>query len=262
VFVLQVTGRKQWRVHEPVLAAPMPDEPWDTVAADVAARAQERAVIEEVLEPGDCLYLPRGFLHSAAALGETSIHLTFGVHAVVERDLVQAVLTAVQKSGWRSSMPVGWDPMAASGRAEIEGVLSALVQALDDVDPAAVGAALHDERSARQRPAPVLPLAQAEAAATLTATQNVRLRQHLGARIERDPATGVDELVLGGRRRLPVKPGEREAVKTLLSGRSVEVASLPVSGDATAVELAQRLLRMGVLVVHDAVGTSTPPSPR
>ena len=38
--------------------------------------------IDAVLRPGDALYLPRGFLHSAAALGEISAHLTVGVHPV------------------------------------------------------------------------------------------------------------------------------------------------------------------------------------
>ena len=34
-----------------------------------------------VLEPGDALYLPRGYLHSATALGGVTVHLTLGVHS-------------------------------------------------------------------------------------------------------------------------------------------------------------------------------------
>ena len=44
--------------------------PGPTAAAAVEARAQEAPVIDAVLRPGDALYLPRGYLHAAEALGE------------------------------------------------------------------------------------------------------------------------------------------------------------------------------------------------
>src|SRR6266496_5905184 len=60
VFVLQVAGRKRWRVHEPVLADPLGDQPWEQRRGAVAAQASEAPVLDELLEPGDALYLPRG----------------------------------------------------------------------------------------------------------------------------------------------------------------------------------------------------------
>src|SRR5215218_1277767 len=65
VFVLQLEGSKRWQIHSPVLEAPLRDQPWNDRQAAVASRAAERPLIEAVLEPGDCLYLPRGFLHAA-----------------------------------------------------------------------------------------------------------------------------------------------------------------------------------------------------
>ena len=47
-----------------------------------------REDIDTVLEPGDCLYLPRGWLHSAVAQGGTSIHLTIGLRATTRHDLL------------------------------------------------------------------------------------------------------------------------------------------------------------------------------
>lgn len=258
VFVLQVAGRKQWRVHDPVRHSPMPEEPWDQVADAVAARAAQPPVIEEVLEPGDCLYLPRGFLHSATALGGTSVHLTFGVHAVVERDVVNAVLASVRDSGWRTSMPVGWSPTTESGVAEIDSVVHRVVDALRGLDPNAIAAMLHDERSARQRPEPLSPLAQADVAAHLAAHHFVRLRGHVGARVERNAEAGTDHLVLNGRRRVATETRERAAVDVLLAGDPVSVAELPLTDEAEAVAVAQRLLREGVLVVHDPVDPLSP----
>jgi lysine-specific demethylase/histidyl-hydroxylase NO66 len=66
VFVLQVSGEKHWLVHAPVREHPRPDEPWSQRRAAVAARAGEKPVIDLVLRPGDALYLPSGWLHSAA----------------------------------------------------------------------------------------------------------------------------------------------------------------------------------------------------
>ena len=80
VFVLQIEGEKRWLIHEPVLESPLRDQPWNDRRAAVERRAAEPPVIEAVLRPGDCLYLPRGFLHAAQALGGISTHLTIGVH--------------------------------------------------------------------------------------------------------------------------------------------------------------------------------------
>ena len=80
VFVLQLVGEKRWLIHEPVLESPLRDQPWTDRRAAVERRAAERPVIETVLRPGDCLYLPRGFLHAAQALGGITTHLTIGVH--------------------------------------------------------------------------------------------------------------------------------------------------------------------------------------
>ena len=92
VFVLQVAGEKRWRIREPVLEAPLRDQPWEQHRAAVEQAATAEPLIEETLSPGDCLYLPRGYLHSATALGGTSIHLTVGVHTWTRRHLVDAVL--------------------------------------------------------------------------------------------------------------------------------------------------------------------------
>ncbi len=240
VFVLQVAGRKQWRVHEPVLPAPLPDEPWEQRRDEVAARAEGSPVVDTVLEPGDCLYLPRGFLHSAVALGGTSIHLTFGIHATTQRDVVRALADAVVARGWRSSLPVGWDPSSPQGRAEIAALAAEVAQGLLDLDAAEVASRVHDHRAARQRPEPVSPLAQAAAAADLQADDLVRLRAHLGARLD------GSSLVLPGRT-ITLEPLTVAAVRRLLEAVPATAHDLPLDA-AAAVVLLQRLMREGVLV--------------
>ena len=98
VFVLQIAGEKRWSIHAPVLEAPLRSQPWTDRRRAVEQQAQQPPLIEAVLRPGDCLYLPRGFLHAAVALGGVSTHLTIGVHswtryALAEQLLDQALRT-------------------------------------------------------------------------------------------------------------------------------------------------------------------------
>src|SRR4029079_7870032 len=95
VFVLQLAGRKHWTIHAPVLADPLRDQAWGQRSAAVAAAAEQEPVIDTVLEPGDALYLPRGWLHAATALGEVSAHLTVGIHVVTRFALVEALAALV-----------------------------------------------------------------------------------------------------------------------------------------------------------------------
>ena len=61
VFVLQIAGEKRWQIHAPVLESPLRDQPWTDRRRAGTAAGREPPLIEAVLQPGDCLYLPRGF---------------------------------------------------------------------------------------------------------------------------------------------------------------------------------------------------------
>ncbi|ERK70408.1 cupin family protein, partial [Leifsonia aquatica ATCC 14665] len=132
VFVLQIAGEKHWRIHEPVHTDPLRDQPWTDHRTAVAARAQETPAIDETFRPGDALYLPRGWIHSATALGELSIHLTVGVAAYTRTDIVEAaVATAADVPSLRASLPLGFDPDDASLLdPEVDAALDALRDAL------------------------------------------------------------------------------------------------------------------------------------
>ena len=63
-----------------------------------------------MLRPGDALYLPRGYLHSAVAQGEVSIHLTVGVHPLTAYDLARELIAAAAADReLRRSLPLGLD---------------------------------------------------------------------------------------------------------------------------------------------------------
>jgi lysine-specific demethylase/histidyl-hydroxylase NO66 len=247
VFVLQVAGRKQWRIHEPVVEAPLDNQPWESVRADVAARAAETPVIDTVLEPGDALYLPRGTIHSAVARGETSIHLTVGVHPVSRYQLVRHLLDLAQDDpSLRTSLPMGVDladPAVLAG--ELAATVAALHERLDAIAPADVARRVGVTLMQRTRPEAIGPLTQLAAAAGADAATPLRLRAHLRLRTE---ASGDELRLVLLDRTVRLAATAADAVKTVLAGGIVTPADLPGLAPGEQLELAQRLLREGIVV--------------
>ncbi|MCW2634172.1 MAG: hypothetical protein JWQ99_539 [Blastococcus sp.] len=260
VFVLQVAGEKHWRIYSPVLADPLRTQPWTDRAAEVAAAAEQEPVIDTVLRPGDVLYLPRGFLHSATALGEISAHLTVGIHPVTRWAAAESALDLVRTlaaddPAMRGSLPLGLDlsdPGAV--RDEVTAVLEGLRSWLGRLDPADVADRLRASAWAQVRPAPVAPLAQSAAAAALTTGTVLRLRERLRCALRNAPDGGVR--LLGGRRTHTFPEAARPALEALLAAGELKVGDLPGLDDGERLTLARRLVTEGIGTVPDAGGAA------
>ncbi|HUQ95875.1 MAG TPA: cupin domain-containing protein [Bryobacteraceae bacterium] len=79
VLILQISGRKHWKVYPatrefPVQGDPKKENPPDT------------PLWEGMLEDGDVLYIPRGWWHVAVPLDEPTLHLTVGIHRATGLD--------------------------------------------------------------------------------------------------------------------------------------------------------------------------------
>lgn len=246
VFVLQIAGEKRWRLHPPVLPHPLRDQPWQERAEAVADAATARPHLEVTLQPGDTLYVPRGWLHAATALGGVSTHVTIGVHVWDRRHLTEALLDearrgllarAEQRTPLRPGVDVG--DAGAIGD-DVEQVRAALLDALADVDAQQVADTLAARHRASQRPAPVPPIASV-AAADGPVGHHLRARAHLAARIDR----GNDEHVLVSRAgRLPLSEQEAQTVSRWLDDEAVDLED----------GIARRLLLAGVGVLPGRSG--------
>ncbi|PZF85975.1 cupin domain-containing protein [Micromonospora deserti] len=248
VFVLQVDGRKHWRVHPPVLPEPLEKQPWGGRADEVSATADGPTALDVVLAPGDALYLPRGWLHSAQAQESSSLHLTVGVRALTRYALVEELLAlAAEDQRLRATLPFGVDVADPDA---IEPELTETVEALRDwllrAEPAAVAARLRQRAWPAARPAPIRPLAQADALAALDA--GTRLAPRPGLRWQLAPQGEKVALRLFDRSiTLPAQCAP--AVRALLTGQVCRVGDLPgLHDDADRVTLARRLLREAVLI--------------
>ena len=245
VFVLQIAGEKRWRIRPPVHDLPLRDDPWTDHRAAVEEAALAEPLIEETFAPGDCLYLPRGYLHSATALGGTSIHLTIGVHAWTRRHVADELLRAAvsrasRSTELRTALPVGTDLVGDGPRIDdVEVARAALLEALAEVDASDLATALAGAARAAQRPAPLAPLAQAEAAHTLTDRSRVVVRDHVAATLV--PAAGGRTVLRSRVGTQTVERADLAAVQQMLESGSATAAEL-------GLELTRALLRAGVVV--------------
>jgi bifunctional lysine-specific demethylase and histidyl-hydroxylase NO66 len=250
VFVLQIHGAKRWAVREPVLQAPLRDQPWADRRAEVEAAAALPAHLQETFEPGDCLYLPRGFIHSAQALGGVSIHLTIGVHGWTRHHLAEALVDRArarlrEDAGVRASLPV---QPSGSLAEDVALARQALLRAVGDVPDEAVAAWLTGRARAAQRPEPVAPLAQLEAVQAVGAATLVRLRDHL--MLETIPGDG-DEVVVRSRAGRVRMPSRVCAVLEALEARGPSRVGDLDEDEHQAVETVRLLVRHGIVVADD-----------
>lgn len=253
VFVLQTAGTKRWVVHAPVFEHPLPSQPWTQHREAIGARAADEPVIDTVLTPGDALYLPRGWVHSARALDDTSIHLTVGVSAVTGVDVARAVVDALaDHEAFRASLPMGGHPDDPDEIiATVTKVMAQLVETMRDDATALGGAAaerLTRRHADRTRPVAVRPLATLDAAAHAD-TVAVRWRHGLVATVD----TSGDRVALRLPDRVITFPAScAPAVLALSRGAVVDAAGLPGLDRADGAVLIRRLLREAVVTPSPA----------
>jgi hypothetical protein len=101
-FMVQISGRKRWKVWEPLIEHPV----WvmKEHVQDVSGRDP---LIDVTLEPGSVLFLRRGDPHLAQCVGdEPSLHLTIGIHRVTAQDVLDWLIQETKQVGkFRRSWP-------------------------------------------------------------------------------------------------------------------------------------------------------------
>jgi hypothetical protein len=105
VFVLQIEGVKHWRIFGAPLQLPLEGQPFRR------GKVEAGPLEEEVeLHPGDLIYLPRGFMHSASSKDSTSLHLTVGAVSVTWASVILGAIESCieQEPGLRASLPPGF----------------------------------------------------------------------------------------------------------------------------------------------------------
>jgi ribosomal protein L16 Arg81 hydroxylase len=72
-FILQVAGRKHWKVYRPTRLYPLDKD------VEHAEEPIEEPIWDNILNDGDMLYIPRGWWHVVHPIDEPTLHLTVGL---------------------------------------------------------------------------------------------------------------------------------------------------------------------------------------
>jgi len=240
VFVLQVSGSKTWQVYDPVIESPLPSQ------ASIEGETTT-PVLETELEPGDTLYIPRGWRHAATAQAAASAHMTIGVLNYAWYDVLQEVLLhAKDELAFRETVPVGYAQEGSDFAGDIAARLQTLRDWLQEVDVEEVAATLRRRFWAGRPPLLVGQMAQLGRLDEISDDSLVRRRVGSVCLLEPDEQTGRLRAILGDREL--VLPQELEAtMRMLLDGSAVQVKQLEDLDGESRVVLIRRLIREGLL---------------
>ncbi|MEO6827959.1 MAG: cupin domain-containing protein [Microbacteriaceae bacterium] len=249
VFVIQIHGEKAWTIHEPVYPDPLPTQPWSDYRAEVAEQAAGAPYLQQTFAPGDVLYLPRGWIHSATALGGTSIHLTIGVSSRTRYDVARQLLADLAGNpNLRQSLPLGFGESGPDAEREIvQQTCTALTDALTaDGFVDAFVTRLAGTVPGPARAAPIRPLATIDALDRLAADTTIAWRPGLGARIVTEGSLVRIELA-SKTVALPIEA--TDSLTALHSGVPEKAGRLPGLDAVSSLVVTRRLLREAILVL-------------
>lgn len=230
VFVLQTHGAKKWMVHErhdlPPAGPPL---------------------IDALLAPGDSLYIPEGFPHSATTEEQASLHVTIGILAITWADALKEILKGLESDpALRQPLPLRFSTEDGTLTDEIRSRLAEIGASVTATDPALLARRLR--RSLLTTRQPVLR-GHIHRLLTLDQVSDVSMVRR------RDESMCVLEVIDG---ELSVLLGDRElrmpawvepAMSVVASGDVVPVADLPGLDKAGREVLVRRLIREGLLEV-------------
>ena len=104
VIVLQLAGRKRWRIDKPPITLPHRSQPFSPQRLQPGP-----PLLELELNAGDLLYLPRGHVHSTTTSATYSVHVTLGITVFTWVELIaEALQPCAESVELRRALPAGF----------------------------------------------------------------------------------------------------------------------------------------------------------
>jgi len=241
VFVLQVSGSKMWRVYGSAVDLPLAHQHRKGSFPDPGDPQ-----IDVELKPGDCLYIPRGFLHAAETAQSESTHMTVGILVLRWMDVLKSALDrAGDELFMREALPAGFAHDPAALAREIPQKLEEVGRWLADLDPLAMAGALSDRFWGGRPPLLTGQLQQMLMLDEIRDDSLVRQRRGTVCKLKLE---GEDVIVVLGDRRLRMPAHIAPALEMLLDGTELKVMDLePFLDGESRIVLIRRLVTEGLV---------------
>jgi len=239
VFVVQIEGRKAWTLYGVT-------EAWPTRRGRGAQASPPETPIERtVLEPGDVLYLPRGYWHAAVGLGGPAMHLTIGLTRKSGADFLHWLADELLEAPEiRADLPLEADGTATAAR------IATMLARLGEADPQDLARRYrrYVESMLVQRPMLSFPDIGAQEA-VLPPERRLKLAPG-PARLEQ----GGEAVVLSWRGvEFTLSPRLAPPVRRMLAGETVSsaefAAAAPDNGQPEVQAFLREMVRRGAFVV-------------
>jgi ribosomal protein L16 Arg81 hydroxylase len=246
VFILQLHGSKHWRLYGTPIVLPLSGQGSEALQEDPG-----RPSMEVDLHAGDTLYVPRGLVHDAPSLDETSLHATVGVLSYTWTDLLlEALASAVlSDSAFRHALPHDLLQPDFDRTAAHRACRDLLARLSELVDTDAALDAFIQELIHSRRPRLYGQMAQLQALGSLTLNSVVARRPGLAYALVEEPSA-IRVQCYGNEIRFP--QSAINAVQYVLSHQEFRISDLPDDlDDPGKLVLVRRLVREGVLSVTD-----------
>lgn len=235
-FILQFTGTKEWTIYDSPIVLPTSRQrtypgSWTRVEPSLTA----------TLEPGDLLYMPRGFVHEARSQGSVSGHVTIGLHTSTYADLLRTIADNAHADAWlRKSLPVSFQNVASNDE-----FLSHVRRFFENADLPAYLERMHSDFAGERLPDTTDRLADYVKLPHLGADSRLRMRSVVCHEL----ANGGEQVELtfhGKSLRFPAAAAE--SIRFMVGAHEFGVGALPGSGEDNLV-LCSTLVREGFLAI-------------
>ena len=221
IFILQLDGPKRWLLYGLSVD--------DVDRSELRSRSvpPSGALLDQILRPGDLLYIPKGCYHVAVPMNEPTLHLTLGVKIPHTMDLLRWMVERL-----RGSEVAGRDLPCLAGAAERLRYSEALRHTLlEGLDSDLVEQYLSDAGSnCKPRPSFSLPWSATSELLPAGGDFLVRLSVQAHLVVDGDSAAGAVELRSSGRRyRFP--QSMRAIIEPLQNGAPMPIGHLRPSAE-------------------------------
>lgn len=237
MFIYQISGRKHWRIYEPTVRNP------EKGKALVGAIQPGPPVMDLTVEPGDLLYVPRGFPHHTESLDELSVHLTVSIVPLSWQDLMVDAFrrTLSSDADFRAALPLRF--IDGIDEATLEDMVERARSSLSrDAAEESLQRMVELVRSKR-RPTLVGELTRLATGQDLPPSAKVCVRPGAVVELEADNRTAT---INGTRLRL--SDGESDVLVRLIAARTaLSVAELSDAAAVRASEFVDSLLQIGAV---------------